>query len=60
MDNIFYQQTNNRTIKTFSGDLFFPSVESISMKGMQFNEFLKTIDCDIAMLGICFIIKKIK
>lgn len=50
-DKIFYQKTNDRTLKIFSGDLFFPSVPSITNKGRQFTEFLKVVDCDVAMLG---------
>jgi hypothetical protein len=50
-DKIFYQKTNDRNLKIFSGDIFFPSVISISKEGTQFNQFLKTIDCDMAILG---------
>lgn len=48
---MFYQKTNCRSLKLFSGDLFFPSVISVTKNGTQFKRFLEVIDCDMAMLG---------
>lgn len=50
-DRVFYQRTNDRCFKVFSGDIFFPSVVSISTRGKHFNKFLREVDCDVALLG---------
>lgn len=50
-DKVFYQRTNNPSLKMFSGDLFFPSFVSNLENGKQFTKFLQVINCDFGILG---------